>query len=224
MSNDRYTRLCERIVAHCRERNWYGPDTPLPGEEDEYYEDGVFHVHHPLHDLHSGFAFPPATEEQLARTEEVMGFAHPPLLRALYLQVANGGFGPGTGIIGAFGGYCTDRKHDPRYLPMQKAHLLKEYGEAFCMESYPNRFNPITFDLEQHEKREGDGGPFLLSTGAWPLSFLQLCGAWYGDAYCLHAPSDRVYAVWAEMELWRVADSLAEWLERWLEGGIEAHF
>ena len=78
MNMDYYLSLCERIKDHCRQKQWYGPDTPPPGEGDEYYEDGAFHLHVPLHDPHSGFAFPPATEEQLSRTEEVMGFSHSP--------------------------------------------------------------------------------------------------------------------------------------------------
>src|SRR5258708_32382840 len=107
MNMDYYLSLCERIKEHCRQKQWYGPDTPLPVKGDEYYEDGAFHLQVPLHDPRSGFAFPPATEEQLYRTEEVMGFSHPPLLRALYLQVANGGFGSGGGSKRAFGGDLT---------------------------------------------------------------------------------------------------------------------
>lgn len=35
---------------------------------------------------------PPATEEQIRETEEKLGFSLPPMLRMLYLEVANGGF------------------------------------------------------------------------------------------------------------------------------------
>jgi len=38
--------------------------------------------------------YPPATEEQLRASEQALGFLLPPLLRTLYAQVANGGFGP----------------------------------------------------------------------------------------------------------------------------------
>lgn len=233
MNMDYYLSLRERIKDHCRQKQWYGPDTPLPGEGDEYYEDGAFHLHVPLHDPHGGFAFPPATEEQLSRTEEVMGFSHPPLLRALYLQVANGGFGPGTGIIGAFGGYCTDLRYDPRYIHVIKEGLLKEYGEAFCMESYKHLFNPVPFDLEQHEKMYGDPSLIILSERAWPPFFLQLCTWWYEEAFYLHVPTGHIYlgsagggkTVKGEdgfTALYRNADSLEEWLECWLEGGTEA--
>jgi hypothetical protein len=39
-----------------------------------------------------------ATAEMIEEAEAVTGFRLPPLLRRLYLEVGNGGFGPGTGI------------------------------------------------------------------------------------------------------------------------------
>ncbi len=43
---------------------------------------------------------PVATEEQVARAEARLGFPLPRLLRRLYREVANGGFGPGYGLLG----------------------------------------------------------------------------------------------------------------------------
>ncbi|HEX6478758.1 MAG TPA: SMI1/KNR4 family protein [Ktedonobacteraceae bacterium] len=57
---------------------------------------------------HPTLLYPPATDEQLQATEEALGFPLPPLLRALYAQVANGGFGPGYGLLGAIGGGNED--------------------------------------------------------------------------------------------------------------------
>lgn len=37
--------------------------------------------------------------------EAKMGLGLPPLLRELYTQVGNGGFGPGYGVFGLEGGY-----------------------------------------------------------------------------------------------------------------------
>jgi hypothetical protein len=236
MSNKRYSQLCERIIAHCREKHWYGPDTYPPSDSrgNFTYEDGTFAVHQPLHELRIGFAFPPATEEQLRKTEEVMGFSHPPLLRALYLQIANGGFGPGTGILGAFGGYLTDLRNDPRYNHTTKARLLRNYGENFCLRSYPYLFNSTPFDLEQHEKKYGNPRLIRLSKSEWPTFFLQLCTWWYEAAFYLHVPTGHVYfgtagdgGVFINGEenftnLYRNADSLEEWWERWCEGGTDA--
>jgi hypothetical protein len=46
---------------------------------------------------------PPATPEAVAAAEQVIGFPLPPLLRRLYVEVANGGFGPNEGILGVSG-------------------------------------------------------------------------------------------------------------------------
>ncbi len=50
-------------------------------------------------------AYPPATRPQLEAAEWGIGFRLPDLVRDLYLQVGNGGFGPGYGIIGLEGGF-----------------------------------------------------------------------------------------------------------------------
>lgn len=46
---------------------------------------------------------PPASPEAISQVEEVLGHPLPPLLRRLYLEVANGGFGPRGGILGVAG-------------------------------------------------------------------------------------------------------------------------
>ncbi len=168
------------------------------------------------------------------RCVTLLGFRHPPLLRALYMQVANGGFGPGTGLLGAFGGYLADLRNDPRYNHTTKARLLRAYGEPFCLESYPYLFNSIPFDLEQHEKWYGNPHVIRLAPREWPLCFLQLCTWWYEKAFYLHVPTGHVYlgtagdgGVFTDGEenfanLYWNADSLEEWWECWLEGGTEA--
>jgi SMI1 / KNR4 family (SUKH-1) len=47
---------------------------------------------------------PPATIEAIEAAEHALGFRLPVLLRRLYLEVGNGGFGPGYGLIGVEGG------------------------------------------------------------------------------------------------------------------------
>lgn len=46
-----------------------------------------------------------ATVDELAAAERELGFALPELLRWLYSEVANGGFGPGAGLLGVRGGH-----------------------------------------------------------------------------------------------------------------------
>lgn len=42
---------------------------------------------------------PPVTEQVVAQAEAELGFPLPPLLRALYTRVADGGYGPGHGFL-----------------------------------------------------------------------------------------------------------------------------
>lgn len=50
----------------------------------------------------------PAPAEVLAEAERIIGYPLPPLLRRLYTEVANGGFGPFAGIEGLRDGYTSD--------------------------------------------------------------------------------------------------------------------
>lgn len=52
--------------------------------------------------------FPPASSDFIDAAERRLGFSLPPLLRRCYLEVGNGGFGPGYGIIGVEGGCASD--------------------------------------------------------------------------------------------------------------------
>jgi SMI1-KNR4 cell-wall len=54
--------------------------------------------------------FPPSSENDVGEAEKRLGFSIPPLLKSIYLEVGNGGFGPGRGrsIIGVKGGYASD--------------------------------------------------------------------------------------------------------------------
>jgi len=42
---------------------------------------------------------PPASREQIERCEAALGFPLPELLRRLYAEIGNGGFGPGYGLL-----------------------------------------------------------------------------------------------------------------------------
>ncbi|EFH89363.1 hypothetical protein Krac_10913 [Ktedonobacter racemifer DSM 44963] len=230
--DDRYKRLCERIVERCRQQNWYGPDYhSYTSHRGYFYIDGELQSREPSHDLETHFEFPLATEEQLRLSEAVMGFEHPPFLRALYLQVANGGFGPGSGLTGALGGFCYWIHRDPRYTAMQKEKLVKKYGEASCLDWFSDFFDPILFDLEQHEERYDHPRDISLSRREWPTYFLHLCKDEGQDDVYLHAKSGHLYAAVRgyggeatlrgdEMStrLFRIDGSLEDWFERWLDG------
>jgi len=51
---------------------------------------------------------PPATPREVEWIEQELGFGLPTLLRRIYLEVANGGFGPGFGILGISSNGATD--------------------------------------------------------------------------------------------------------------------
>lgn len=62
----------------------------------------------------TGFKFtaaPKATADLVREAERELGFALPPLLCRAYLEVANGGFGPGYGVMGVRHGFTDDLKH-----------------------------------------------------------------------------------------------------------------
>src|SRR5258708_1434448 len=228
MSVDRYTVLCERILARCRQKNWYGPDRRMFGYIGAYYEEGMLQSRRLTHDPRTGFEFPPVTEQQLRLTEDTMGFPHPPLLRALYLQLANGGFWPGGGVTGAFGGYCFWGERDVRYNEMQRKSYLRKYRSQVAVDG-SHFFEEGSFDLEQYEQRYDDPQQILLGPHVWPTHFLHLCGWGCTESSYLHGKSGRVYLVGPEdgvtLEgeegftlLLRQANSLEEWLERWLQG------
>ncbi len=55
-------------------------------------------------------SFPPALPDQIEEAERTLGFKLPELLKAFYLQIGNGGYGPGYGIVGLPGGATDDRR------------------------------------------------------------------------------------------------------------------
>jgi hypothetical protein len=54
-------------------------------------------------------ALPCATAAAVADVEHLVGFPLPRLLRRLYLELANGGFGPGYGVLGLADGHRDDQ-------------------------------------------------------------------------------------------------------------------
>ncbi|MBW3541330.1 MAG: SMI1/KNR4 family protein [Planctomycetes bacterium] len=51
---------------------------------------------------------PPTSGQLIESLEDALGFSLPPLLRACFLEIGNGGFGPGYGVIGLPGGHKSD--------------------------------------------------------------------------------------------------------------------
>jgi SMI1 / KNR4 family (SUKH-1) len=202
MKSDDYASLCERIRDHCHQQQWYGPDLYRDQHTFNWGPDESWI----RHDFRTRF-FPPATEEQLRLSEEAMGFPYPPLLRTLYLRLANGGFGPAYGLVGAFGGYADAIHTEGRHEFMLQESVV-----------YPSFSEEITLiDIEQCEKPGGDRKKIYIDPAVWPKHLIELCEWGCGYFSLLHAPSGRVY-YFGEDYLFQQANSLEEWLERWLRG------
>jgi len=204
--DDRYTLLCARIWRHCEARHWYGPDGGL--EEDRAFRDanGDLHIQPITHDARAGFEFAPASPEHLDVTEARLGYPLPPLLRRLYVDVANGGFGPGEGITGAHGGYWYGWdghffRNDQPWTPPWPWHPLD-----------------LAAYIQQHSLLDR----FTLPNGTWPARFLHLCYWGCATDTFLDANTDRVYVVEditnRTVRLMLDAKSFEEWIERWLNG------
>lgn len=210
--------LFQRIRDHCRARNWYGPDGGIDNTLYRYdWTTGEYSW--PKRDRlpTQTFDHPPAAEEQLARTEEMLEFPLPAVLRALYASVANGGFGPGYGILGAVGGYGSgDGVYDI-------AQGFYQFADEMTLVPLEDNETPAETPGAQQ---------FLLPAGCWPDRLLPLC--YWGDAMydfidattgliCQRDFLDQELGVprW-RLVITRTDLALEDWLTRWLDGALKA--
>lgn len=213
MPDQTWNALFQRIREHCRERNWYGPDGDKSIYDYRVAHGDSYASYEPTPPT-QGFAFPPATEEQLAQSEEILEFSLPPALRALFATVANGGFGPGYGIPGAVGGFGPG---DGVYDIVQGFYLFCDESRQVPLEAYAE--SPGS----QH---------FNLPNDCWPERVLPLC-SWGCAMYdFIDADTGRICQRdfsdnypddpnWQTI-LTRTELSLEDWLSRWLDGVLES--
>jgi SMI1 / KNR4 family (SUKH-1) len=136
---------------------------------------------------------PPASEDDLRAAERVIGFPLPPLLRRLYGEIANGGFGPSLGVEGLPGGHSSDcgvADDDCGMLALYGAH--RRGG----------------FDAEE---------PPPLPLGV--LFFCDFGCATWSLLDCRH-PQGQMWW-WNMGERDKLALTLPQWLSAWLEGRID---
>ncbi len=230
MASDQYMDICERIRKRCQQRRWYGPESkhgqiPTSGYYDaqgtwhepasdvfDYRgfidEVGKLQVRAITHDPRISFEYTPATKEELQFTEECLDIPLLPMLRTLYAQVANGGFGPACGITGVYGGYSFG--DDGRY------QTLDMFADTHPFVEYIN--------LTAHENHHGDQHKTELPLNVWPAHFLHFCYYGCGEDVFVDGKSSRVYLVEAGQPqqegytilINRLDNSLENWLERWL--------
>jgi hypothetical protein len=70
--------------------------------------------------------YPPAGQALVDEAEQALGCPLPSILRRLYLEVANGGFGPGYGILGLSGGHGLA----PDGTAIERYRRFREWDEA----------------------------------------------------------------------------------------------
>lgn len=173
--------LSAAIVERCRERGWFGADMALQPNVVPPARDAV---------ERKRFRYPPATPRQVAEAERLLGFPLPPSLRAIYSQVANGGFGPGYGFVGVAGGARET---------VYEADLATAY--------------------RKERELSRSQGPFV----AWPRRVLRLLEWGCNIASCIDARTGRILRYEPdsgvpEKDMTAEADSLQDWLRRWLRG------
>jgi len=205
--------LCQRILEKCRQQGWYDGDLDNPARlrdvivryQTIYDSAGnkiVIDNDPDDHPRKTSFAYPPATAEQLLATEHDLGFLLPPLLRILYERIANGGFGPGYGLIGGLDGFCD------------AGDIVDNY-----------QFHVRHSRLIQFEEYERQGEPVELPETMWPRFMLYLCDWDWGAVSCIECKTGRVYLRLPSEEnlqyrLELQAYSLEEWFEQWLRGEL----
>lgn len=194
MREDAYVALFHRIREKCQRQHWYGPEMRDPAWFGNRYDPALDHdgrLRARLNDPQKyGFKYPRATEEQLLATEEALGFPLPPLLRVLYAQVANGGFGFGYGLRGAIGGF--DEQGYGTIVNQYLAHTSTEEILPWCHEEtrlvnladYDGQWEEVTAEFKDgavshpHLMRLAGALSAYLPLGMWDRIVSGLQGGW----------------------------------------------
>jgi hypothetical protein len=146
---------------------------------------------------------PPVHESDLVRAEALLGFHLPSLLRQLYLQVGNGGFGPGYGL------YPLDNAQDPQALRSDSLLTTSLTLRSMTPEEFVRYWK---HDVEKDE----------MELSAWPEHILEVCD-WGCNIYSYLNCSQPGYPVLrldhntAVRRFDLEALSFRQWLEAWLD-------
>lgn len=187
------TQLLVQIIQKCRDLHWYGPallqDRPQLKNAQQ---------------LCVQFEFPPATEKQLQETEAALGFPLPLTLRMIYQQIANGGFGPDYGLIGAEGGFSL-------------FSLGGTIAEAY--RPYPEDIS--VGDYTAYKSTLSGRACYELPMGMWSNRLLPLSDMGCVSTVYIDIHTSRILrgapATGNRYILSPLADSLEQWLEQWIQ-------
>ncbi len=116
----------------------------------------------------------PASQAQIAAGEQRIGVSLPPLLRRLYTEVAHGGFGPGSGLLGFAGGASTDKgdtiedlydqmlsatTENERWVwPRELVPIADGSGVFVAVDTSTADARIVEFDFEELDEEGEDGG------------------------------------------------------------------
>jgi len=176
----------------------------ISGEDYEIQPEGSLDWLPPIPTL----LYPPATEEQLQATEEILEFSLPPLLRALYKQVANGGFGPGYGLLGALGG-----GDEAGWVITDEYLIRKGKKQSIDLLACERR----TFKKDNDSHKYLTDREIIVPQGFWPDRLLPISHNGCGLFYYLEAPTDAVfYGGDDHVTLRLLANSFEDFLNRWM--------
>lgn len=209
-----YDTLFDSIRTRCQREHWFGPELLNPNQYEGILDSD------PRFDRRSvetipvddpdrlGFVFPTASEQLLATTEARLGFALPPLLRALYAHLANGGFGPGGGLKGVLEGYG---KHGTGFYPRDDDTIVDQYHW---------RSEKGTVELTECSEWQVGEQRWSLPYGVWPARLLPLCDMGCMQEICIDS-SEQVYVVAPQEDndlysLTRLPWNFETWLWRWI--------
>jgi hypothetical protein len=187
--------LTQKIRQYCAARGWYGVDLRGPEWDTEVAENDP---------RRTTFTFPPATVDQLQETETLLGFALPPFLRILYAEVANGGFGPAYGLRGAVGGFAD-----------ATGTIVHQY-QGLC-----EGRSLLDFDLEAEIAQKH--GEIVVPFDQWLRGLFSLCEWGCAIQICQNSATGRLYRVEPSGDGYHItheAESLEEWLERWMHAEL----
>jgi len=122
-------------------------------------------------DVAEGPLTAPLTDRQQADSEERLGFAPPGVLTVIYRAIANGGFGPGYGLLGLSGGFTDEGMGAIEYYqqfrqpdPEDSEWMWPEYLVPIChwgcciyscIDVRTQQGRIVTFDSGAREREQG---------------------------------------------------------------------
>ncbi len=135
---------------------------------------------------------PPLAPRMLDEAERELGLTLPAAVRDLYGRVANGGIGPGYGLIGLLGGVKSDMSTD----------VIEDYRLRLLLDDQdPAYFWP-----------EG-----VLPVCHWGCAIYSCIDSRTPEARVLRFDPNPVDEDWSAA--WGIeSDSLSDWLRRWVDG------